>query len=70
MTDPVVPWWQYAAKALAAFAVGVIAASGVIIASVEDGHVTMTEWVTIGLAVVGALAAPGVVYAVPNKAKP
>jgi len=63
------PWWRYAAKAVAAFAVAVLAAAGVITAAVADNQVTASEWVAIGLTVLAALVAPAAVYAVPNRPK-
>lgn len=60
------PFWRYAAKALVALAVGVVAAGGVILAAVADDHVSTSEWVTIVLSVLGAIVGPTAVYAIPN----
>lgn len=62
-----VPWYRYAAKALAALAVGVLAAAGVITAAVADGQVTLSEWWAITAAVLGAVVGPGVVFGVTNQ---
>lgn len=69
MPDPTrPPFWTYAAKALAALATGVVVAGGTILAAVADDHVTTTEWVTIVLAVLGAVVGPTAVYATRNAA--
>ena len=53
------PVSKYAKLVVAALAAGAVALN----AAVTDGTITNGEWVTIGLAVLGALG----VWAVPNK---
>lgn len=53
---------QYAKAIVAALTAGLIAAQTVI----ADGHVTGSDWITIALAALGALA----VYVVPNSTPP
>jgi hypothetical protein len=62
-----VPWWQYAAKALVALGVGVVAAAGTITAAVADDHVTTSETWAIVIAVLTAVIGPVGVYAVRNR---
>ncbi|MET8050543.1 hypothetical protein ABZU75_23385 [Streptosporangium sp. NPDC005286] len=45
---------------------GVAAGAASLVTAVDDGVIVYSEWVTIALAVLGAL---GVVYVVPNAAK-
>lgn len=61
------PFWQYAAKAAFALAVGVVVAGGTITAAVADERVTPSEWVAIVLAVLGAVVGPTGVYALRNR---
>lgn len=60
------PWWRVCAKAVVAGAAALTVAGGVILAAVADDHVTTTEWVTIALALAGAVASPAGVYAARN----
>ena len=53
---------QYAKAIVAALTAGLIAAQ----TAITDGHITSSDWVTIALAALGALA----VYAVPNATPP
>lgn len=66
--DP--PFVKYAAKTVAALAAAVVGAGAVILAAVDDGHVTSKEWVAIGLAVLAGIGGPAAVYAVRNAVKP
>lgn len=51
---------RYAKAIVAAFAAGL----GAMAAAAEDDVISLQEWVTVGIAAVGAL---GVTWAVPNK---
>lgn len=63
-------WAATARKFLVALAVAVVAAGGIILAALADDRVTASEWVTIVLAILGALVGPAAVYAVPNARVP
>lgn len=61
---------QTADKAIAAGAVGTAVAFLSSLSVAMEGGVTPSEWVNVALAtVIGAAAAFGIVYGVPNRAK-
>lgn len=60
-------WARYAAKAVTAALVAFTVAGGTILAALADDRVTATEWVTIALAIAGAIVGPVAVYGVQNR---
>lgn len=62
--DP--PFWRTAAKFLAALVGAIVLAGGVILAALDDDHLTTSEIVAIVLAVLGGLGLPTAVYTLPN----
>jgi hypothetical protein len=65
------PWWQYARKAVVTGAsLGLVALSSLVISltagSDEGTHVSTTEWVRLGIAVLTAIVGTGAAYKVPN----
>jgi hypothetical protein len=59
-------WWAYAAKAVTALAVCLLAALGVLLAALNDGHVSTAEKIQIAIAFFNAFVTPLGVYRVSN----